>query len=298
MLDQLNGCLHPSIQLEVHIMFHQLDNFLTRPAPFSIYTADALWTTPHIARQMLSYHLNEETDLASRRPEIIDGMVNWIARTVDIAGKSVCDLGCGPGLYALRLAQRGARMTGIDFSEVSISHAKTQFEKMGLPAHFAVQDYLKSSLPSHQDLFLLIYGDYCVLSPDQRKALLKSIHDSLNSGGCLILDAIYKESLDGQEEALSLEPDMMGGFWAPSPYYGFKKVFHYPDETLSLDRYLIVQPGHQFEIFNWFKYFTPQELCDELKDSGFVSAQVVDALTGEPISNTIPEQFAVIAHRD
>ena len=36
----------------------------------------------------------------------------------------IADYGCGPGLYATKMAQRGAIVTGIDFSENSISYAK------------------------------------------------------------------------------------------------------------------------------------------------------------------------------
>jgi 2-polyprenyl-3-methyl-5-hydroxy-6-metoxy-1,4-benzoquinol methylase len=34
----------------------------------------------------------------------------------------IADFGCGPGLYTEKLAERGATVTGIDFSENSIRH--------------------------------------------------------------------------------------------------------------------------------------------------------------------------------
>ena len=47
-------------------------------------------------------------------------------------GKRVIDFGCGPGLYATRLAQKGAFVTGIDFSENSINYARTAAMEKGL----------------------------------------------------------------------------------------------------------------------------------------------------------------------
>jgi hypothetical protein len=64
-------------------MYELLQDIAQRPEPFSRYTAMELWTRPHLARQMLSFHLNQETDLASNRFEIIDQVVNWIDSLVN-----------------------------------------------------------------------------------------------------------------------------------------------------------------------------------------------------------------------
>ena len=97
-------------------MYDLLHDMSRRPEPFSRYTAKELWTRPHLAQQMLEFHLNQDTDLASRRIELIDSTVEWIDDQLDLSGKSICDLGCGPGLYAQRFASMGAEVTGVDFS--------------------------------------------------------------------------------------------------------------------------------------------------------------------------------------
>lgn len=107
-------------------MYELLSDVLRRPEPFSRYTVNELWTRPHLAKQMLAFHLSQETDLASRTYESIDRAVQWIDDQLGLSGKSLCDLGCGPGLYAQRFESKGANVTGVDFSEVSIDYAKTQ----------------------------------------------------------------------------------------------------------------------------------------------------------------------------
>ena len=82
---------------------------LKRPAPYQ--PGAPLWTHPHIAGEMLKAHLNPDTDAASYRPECIDAICNHLYRTMNLQpGDRVADLGCGPGLYCRRLADRGLRM--------------------------------------------------------------------------------------------------------------------------------------------------------------------------------------------
>ena len=115
-------------------MYELLQDIAQRPEPFSRYTAMELWTRPHLARQMLSFHLNQETDLASRRFEIIDHVVNWIDSQLHLSGKSICDLGCGPGLYTQRFSNKGAAVTGVDFSARSLGTPNSRLARMNGPS--------------------------------------------------------------------------------------------------------------------------------------------------------------------
>lgn len=96
-----------------------------RPKPFSEYTARELWTNPHTSEQMLAYHLNENIDVASRNLAFLDRSVDWIVSHFGLTSESkVADFGCGPGLYAQRLARHGSKVTGIDFSANSLRYAR------------------------------------------------------------------------------------------------------------------------------------------------------------------------------
>ncbi len=106
-------------------MFEQLEKINEGPKPFQFYTASDLWTDEHTSAQMLSCHLNDDIDLSSRNKRFINQSVEWISSRFNI-GKdtNIADFGCGPGLYAMRLAKRQANVTGIDFSTRSIEYAK------------------------------------------------------------------------------------------------------------------------------------------------------------------------------
>lgn len=173
-------------------MYKLLLDVSKRPQPFSRYSTKELWTRPHLAQQMLNFHLSQATDLASLRIETVDQIVNWIDEELELAGKRVCDLGCGPGLYTQRFANAGARVTGVDFSECSINYA---MQRTKLPVEYILADYLCDELPTGFDLITLIYCDICVLSAQQRAHLLSRIKSMLIPGGKLVFDVARSNGL-------------------------------------------------------------------------------------------------------
>ncbi|MFC0404476.1 class I SAM-dependent methyltransferase [Enterococcus ureilyticus] len=95
--------------------------------------------------------------------------------------KNVVDLGCGPGLYAERLALKNYNITALDFSENSIDYAKREAKANNLVVDYRHQNYLTWQETERYDLALLIYCDYVALNVEDRKRLLKNILSSLKS---------------------------------------------------------------------------------------------------------------------
>ncbi len=264
-------------------MYDLLQDISQRPEPFSRYTAKELWTRPHLARQMLQYHLSQETELASRPFETIDRIVAWIDSRLGLQGKRVCDLGCGPGLYAQRYAALGADVCGVDFSEHSLEYARRQASENKQPIRYIQADYLSDELPVGFDIVTLIYTDYSVLSPGQRSRLLKRIRKMLKPGGRLVMDVAGMGSLAAKEQCTLIENRLMGGFWAEGDYVGVQRSFVYPEESLSVDRFVIVEPTETWQVFNWFQYFSPGSLEGELGSGGFAVDGMFGDLTGQPL---------------
>ena len=57
--------------------------------------------------------------------------LDWIDRSVGVAGKKVLDVGCGGGILAETMATRGAVVTGIDLSDKALSVAKLHLLETG-----------------------------------------------------------------------------------------------------------------------------------------------------------------------
>lgn len=80
------------------------------------------WHEAEFSQRMLKEHLSQRHDAASRRLSLIEQHIAWIERTfLHKKPSRVLDLGCGPGLYLTRLAQRGYDCVGIDFAPASLS---------------------------------------------------------------------------------------------------------------------------------------------------------------------------------
>jgi 2-polyprenyl-6-hydroxyphenyl methylase/3-demethylubiquinone-9 3-methyltransferase len=61
---------------------------------------------------------------------------NYIDQHSPVAGKRLVDVGCGGGILAESMAQRGATVTGIDMGEAPLSVAKLHQRESGLEVHY------------------------------------------------------------------------------------------------------------------------------------------------------------------
>ena len=278
-------------------MFKELERINTRPKPWAFYTTRELWTDEHMSRQMLSYHLNEEVDLASRTADFIDKSVNWIVSRFDVgAGTRIADFGCGPGLYTTRLARRQADLTGIDFSKRSLEYAQSRANDENLPITYLHQNYLEFRSESSFDLIIMIMCDYCALDPDKRKMILDVFRESLAPGGSILLDVHSLVYFTQREESATYEENLLNGFFSPNKYYGFLNILKYEKERVILDKYTIVEPNHTREIYNWLQCFNEEDLRKEFSECGLTVEGLYSDVAGTPFSPNAPE-FAVVAKR-
>jgi 2-polyprenyl-6-hydroxyphenyl methylase/3-demethylubiquinone-9 3-methyltransferase len=62
--------------------------------------------------------------------------LEWITRHAELDGRSVLDVGCGGGILAEAMAQRGARVTGIDLSEKALRVAQLHLHQSQLSIQY------------------------------------------------------------------------------------------------------------------------------------------------------------------
>lgn len=278
-------------------MFESLERIFARPRPFELYTTEALWNDPHISKQMLAMHLDEDAELASRPKVVIDASVGWMIARFGIGpGKRVCDLGCGPGLYTSRFAKAGAAVTGVDFSERSIAHARKAAAEEDLGIDYVQGNYLDFKAAGTFDLITLIFYDFCVLSPAQRKTLLEKMHGMLAEGGEILLDVVSRAYFETTEEKRSFEHCPGGGFWSAGPHYVYQGSFRYEEEGLFLDKYVIVEKAQTREIYNWIQCRDPGALSAEFEEAGFALAETYGNVAGAPYADGATE-FAIVARK-
>ena len=276
-------------------MFKKLEDINSRPLPFEFYTAEELWTDEYTSAQMLEFHLNESIDLSSRNHAFIDRSIEWIVSHFNIKSDTmIADFGCGPGLYTNCLAQTDADVTGVDFSQRSIDYAKTAAAEKNLDITYLRQNYLDFDTDERFDLIIMIFCDFCALSPAQRKTLLKKYHTFLKPGGSLLLDVHSLNIFDQKEESAIYELNQLNGFWSPDKYYGFVNTFKYENEKVTLDKYTIVEENRTRTVYNWLHYFTRESLTEELTENGFTVQGFFSDVAGTPF-NPKSSDMAVVA---
>ncbi|MCK5148325.1 methyltransferase domain-containing protein [bacterium] len=262
-------------------MYKNLEIINSRPAPFQYYTAEELWDDEHTSKQMLQFHLNESIDVSSRKISFIERSVEWISSHFKLDNSSnIIDFGCGPGLYTSRFAEKGAKVTGIDFSRRSIQYAKKIAYQKELDITYYQQNYLEFETEKQFDLITMIFCDFCALSPNQRTELLQKFYYLLKPNGSILLDVYALESFRQREEQSIYEINLLNGFWSDEKYYGFQNTFKYDDAKVVLDKYTIVERNRTRVVYNWLQYFSREELIREFTDNKFKVEKLYSDVAG------------------
>lgn len=263
-------------------MLAQLTDLQQPPEPFT--PGEVLfWNDPHISSQMLQVHLNPNVEAASRSPQVIDRTVAWLISTLKLKpDAAVLDMGCGPGLYTSRLSRAGLHVTGVDYSSRSIDYAATFAEENGLDIVYRYQNYLELTDENLYDAVLLIYGDYCPLSPEQRARLLTNVSRALKPGGFFVFDVTTREhrKQSGNKNQWYVA---QSGFWKPGPHMVLEEGFDYPDQAIWLDQYTVIEADGKISVYrNWFQDYEPESITAELETGGFSVKSIWSDLTGKP----------------
>ncbi len=136
---------------------------------------------------------------------------NFIDQYSPVAGKSLIDVGCGGGILAEAMAQRGATVTGIDMAEAPLGVARIHQLESGVEV-----DYQQSTAEQMAEANPAAFGIVCCLEmlehvPDPA-AVVQACADLCTTGGNLYFSTInrnpksYAFAIVGAEYVLNLLP--------------------------------------------------------------------------------------------
>lgn len=130
------------------------------------------------------------------------------AETEDLAPGRVLDLACGEGRNAIWLAQRGWRVTAVDFSRVAVARGRARAGELQLDIEWHVGDVTRWRPDGHFDLVLI---SYLHLPAGERLNVLESAVEALAPGAIAIVVAHALRNLaDGfggpQDPAVLADP--------------------------------------------------------------------------------------------
>ncbi len=236
-----------------------------------------MWTDPYISRKLLAVHLDPLNAAASRTPQAIDDTVAHIHKRIR-PGSRILDLGCGPGLYAGRLAALGHHVTGVDFSENSIEYAKSRPETARYDIRYMQANYLELSFAEEFDLVMMIYCDFGVLIPDDRALLIELIHKALKPGGRFFFDAITEDAADRLVYGTSWESEN-GGFFGPEPYVCLNDSRRFTAEKATLDQHMVIFEDGSSKLYRfWNHYFNLEDVHRMFLSNGFSGVRATEGL--------------------
>lgn len=268
-------------------MITKFFSFIRKPELWE-RTGEFFWDDEHISKGLLEAHLSKETEAASRNLQTIVRSVEWLSEMIPTGG-NILDLGCGPGLYARRLTERGYSVTGIDFSRRSIAYAQAH-DKM---TEYIYKNYLEIDYAEQFDAVILIYCDYAALTPGERSLLLSKIHRALKPGGQFVFDVFTGQTHVGKDETPSWSFLENGGFWSPESHICLEATHFFENRRVRANQFVVLTQSIVREYLIWDTVYTKESLQTELEPEGFRLIEIYDDVTGAPFTGESDTMCAV-----
>ncbi|MGB8331621.1 MAG: methyltransferase domain-containing protein [Polyangiales bacterium] len=144
--------------------------------------SEALLGKESIHAQWESAYFNPDTDVFYEL--LFDQIVEALGAT---PGQSVLDAGCGYCFHAMRLARRGLRVTGVDFSEAALRHGRANIEAAGLSDSITIQRADLLALPFEDASFDFVQCFGVLMHIPEVESALEELARVLKPGGRLVL---------------------------------------------------------------------------------------------------------------
>lgn len=258
------------------------------------------WNDPDFSARMLEEHLSQDHDAASRRFETIDAHVAWIHRQVlDSQPARILDLGCGPGLYTSRLAQRGHTCVGIDFSPASIAYAKAQAAGSGLPLTYIEADVRAVDYGAGYNLVMFIFGEFNVFSPADARHILQKAQQALKPGGWLLLEPHTFATVEALGKVPNSWYTAQSGLFSDRAHFCLTENFWDVERAVATERFFIIDAatGAVTRHAASMQAYTDAHYRALLTGCGYQNVQFYPSLQGDAPESSYG-LFAIIAQKE
>jgi ubiquinone/menaquinone biosynthesis C-methylase UbiE len=121
---------------------------------------------------------------------VSDAQAETVWRLLDLApGMEVLDLACGHGRIANRLAQRGARVTGLDATPLFLEQARRDAAERGVEVDYVCGDMRSLPWPEHRfDRVISWFTSFGYFDDSDNQIVLSEAHRVLGGGGRLLIE--------------------------------------------------------------------------------------------------------------
>jgi SAM-dependent methyltransferase len=178
--------------------------------------------------------------------------------------KTVLDLACGEGTFAVIMAQRGYEVTGVDLSPEMLRFAGEKAKEAEVEVRFIQQDMRDLKLNERFDLVTCWYDSLnYLLEYEELVRTFANIAQVLNPGGLFIFDinTIYGLAVNWQRHPAYVQQDTSEPFEVHQPSYDY-------DRNLATMRIT----GFVREGENW------RRINEEHRERGYTLEEIREAL--------------------
>lgn len=148
-------------------------------------------------------------------------------------GMTILDCGCGTGNFSIKLAEKGAQVTGVDLSTEMMAVAREKARRRELDINFVEADICNLTFPDNYFDAVFTMAVFEAI-PDSKKAFQKMMR-VLKPGKFLLIGTIRKDAAWGRsyEKRVQENPDSIWRF----------STFKSMEEFKDLDRQNLVKFG-------------------------------------------------------
>jgi len=190
-------------------------------------------------------------------------------------GSTVLDLGCGPGRFALELAQRGFRVTGVDRTRRYLGEARRRARQRGLGVELVLSDMRRFVRPGAFDACINMFTSFGYFEkPADDLKVCRNVFRSLAPGGRFLVQVGGKEWL--ARHFLPRDWSEAGGTFV------LEERTVRPGWTGLDNHWVLISKGSVREFRFFLRIYSAVELSGLMRQAGFSRVDVYGGLDGCP----------------
>ena len=213
--------------------------------------------------------------------------IDPLLRLIGMRPQSILDLCCGPGRFAVPLARRGFRVTGVDRTAFFLNKARERAAAENVEISWVQVDMRTFVQPGAFDLAISMFTSFGYFDDKAEDlTVLRNIRESLRPGGALVMDVVGKERL-----ARTFQPATSSKHADGSVVIDRREVLD--DWTRVRMEWTIIK-GNAVRVFTIdHTVYSGQELKDRLTAVGFGDVRLYGSIDGAPYGREADRLIAI-----
>lgn len=196
-------------------------------------------------------------------PAQISRQVDFLESSLGLPrGGTVLDVGCGLGLHARELAQRGYLVVGLDLSLPMITRAAEEAQQRNLRINFLHTDIREIQFDGAFDGVICLGTTFGFFDDESNRDVLARLYQALRPGGRILLDVVNRDHV------ISSQPNLVW-FQGEDCVCMEESDFNYFNSRLIVKRTMMQEGGQQSEAEYSVRLYSLHELGQLMQQMGF-----------------------------